>query len=171
MFVAIAIPALILLDTTSFAAAATEAPAVGMAKAAPCATVAALDVCVLIIVLATPAALSPIIAPACNPSFSPAKVFNNPKPASILLTFASLIAFFASKTAFSFSISSFPYFSCTAAISLARFVSNSSMSSPFCFFACIIAKYLSYIAFCSLCCSVSWLSAKLSNKAASSNIS
>jgi hypothetical protein len=37
MFVAIAIPALILLATTSFAAAATEAPAVGMAKAAPCA--------------------------------------------------------------------------------------------------------------------------------------
>ena len=81
MFDAILIPAEILFAATNLVAKATDVPPVGIANAAPCAIVAALDVCVCIIVFAIPAALSPINAAACNALLSPAILPRKANPA------------------------------------------------------------------------------------------
>ena len=86
-FAAIPIPAPIVFAVTNFAAIPTDAPAVGIANAAPCAVIAIFEDCVSIIDLATFTADSPIIAAACNPLFFPANWLSKLKPADILLRF------------------------------------------------------------------------------------
>ena len=67
---------------TNPAAAATDAPAVGIASAAPAAVAATFDAFVATIDLPIPSALSAIIAAFCNSLFFPAILVKNPTPAS-----------------------------------------------------------------------------------------